>query len=233
MAEFDRQEDEDEADADEESAAPSEAVSDTELLREAGGEVPGFVKRAPLYLVVPSVLLAGGAVMDAWISPLHSIAPALVGVAKGLGWGLYFRFAMGAAGGAAHSGLITPMVAMVLAFVGLEYGGWGLIMPVFIWLIPLVDYAVMYGEGPAGSLGGVLDTLKSAALIWLGTMFALLVGLVMVGLVLSLPMSLYSTYAHREGAWLIGVTGGALVGPVVHLAVVFRSRLFLALHGDP
>lgn len=229
MADFDRQEDE----ADEEAAPPGETVSDTELLREAGGEVLGFVKRAPLYLLVPSVLLAGGAVMDAWVSPLHSIAPALVGVAKGLGWGVYFRFALGAAGGAAHGGLVTPMVAMVLAFVGLEYGGWGLAMPVFIWLIPLVDYAVMYGEGPAGALGGVLDTLKSAPLIWLGTMFALLVGLVMVGLVLSLPMSLYSTYAHREGAWLIGVTGGALVGPVVHVAVVFRGRLFLAVHGDP
>lgn len=208
-------------------------VTDTDLLREAGGEVPAFIKRAPWLLVVPSVLLAGGAVMDAWVSPLHSIAPALVGVVKGAGWGVYFRFAMRAAGGVEGSGLVTPVVAMVLAFVGMEYGGWGIVMPVFIWLIPVVDYAVMYGEGPAGALGGVLDTLKSAPILWLGTMFALLTALLMVGFVLALPMSIFSTYAHREGAWLADLTGGALVGPLVHLAVVYRARLFLSIHGDP
>ena len=208
-------------------------VSDIDLLREAGGEVPSFVKRAPFLLVLPSVLLAGGAVMDAWVSPLHSIAPALVGVAKGVGWGIYFRVAMRAAGGVEHSGFITPIVAMVLAFVGLERGEFGLIMPVLIWMVPVVDYAVMYGEGPAGALGGVLDTVKTAPLLWLGTMFALLTSLVMVGFVLALPMSIFSTYAHREGAWLADVMGGALVGPLVHLAVVYRARLFLSIHGDP
>ena len=78
------------------------------------------------------------------------------------------------------------------------------------------------------------DALRLAApLLWLGTMFALLLALVMFGLVLSLPMSLYSTYAHREGAWLANLSGGVLVGPLVHVAVVFRERLFLAIHGDP
>ena len=208
-------------------------VSDIDLLREAGGEVPSFVKRAPFLLVLPSVLLAGGAVMDAWVSPLHSIAPALVGVAKGVGWGIYVRVSMRSAGGVEHSGFITPIVAMVLAFVGLERGEFGLIMPVLIWLVPVVDYAVMYGEGPAGALGGVLDTVKTAPLLWLGTMFALLTSLVMVGFVLALPMSIFSTYAHREGAWLADVMGGALVGPLVHHAVVYRARLFLSIHGDP
>jgi hypothetical protein len=64
-------------------------------------------------------------------------------------------------------------------------------------------------------------------------MFALLLALVMFGLVLSMPMSLYSTYAARDGAWLASVTGGLLVGPLVHVAVLFRARLFLAIHGDP
>ncbi len=214
-------------------AESNEEVSDTDLLREAGGEVLGFVKSNPLLIILPSILLSGGAAMDTWISPLHSIAPALVGVGKGVGWGLYFRVAMGASGGAEHSGFTTPAVAMVLAFLGLEYGGWGLLMPVFIWLIPLMDYAIMYGEGPAGALGGVLDTIKSAPLLWLGTMFALLIGLVMVGFVLALPMSIFATYANREGAWLADVVGGALVGPLVHLGVVYRARLFLAVHGDP
>jgi hypothetical protein len=208
-------------------------VSDTDLMREAAGEVATYVKGSPLLLVLPSVLLAGGAVMDAWVSPLHSIAPALVSVVKGVGWGVYFRLAMGAAGGVAHANLITPVVAMLLAFVGLEYGSWGLIMPVFIWLIPVVDYAVMYGEGPPGALGGVLDTVKSAPLLWFGTMFALLTGLVMVGFVLALPMSIFSTYTDRKTAWLADVIGGGLVGPLVHLAVIYRSRLFLCIHGDP
>lgn len=207
-------------------------VSDTDLMREAGGEVAAFVKRAPVLLLVPSLLLAGGAVMDTWVSPLHSLAPALVSVVKGIGWGIYFRLAMGAAGGVAHAGLVTPVVAMLLAFVGLEYGGVGLLMPVFIWLIPLMDYALMYGEGPPGALGGVLDTLKSAPLLWFGTMFALLTALLMVGFVFALPMSIFSTYAHREGAWLADVIGGALVGPLVHAAVIYRSRLFLCIHGD-
>lgn len=208
-------------------------VSDADLLREAGGEVKGFIKNAPLFLAVPSILLVGGALGDTFISPLHSTAPALVGICKGLGWGLYFRFAMLSAGGAENSGFVTQIVAMLLAFVGLEYGGWGLIMPVIIWLIPLVDYAGMYAENPAGALGGVIDTLRTAPLLWFGTMFALLTGLVMVGFVLALPMSIFSTYAHREGAWLSDVVGGALVGPLVHLAVVYRARLFLCIHGDP
>lgn len=208
-------------------------VSDAELLREAGSEVPTFLKANPLWLAVPSLLLAGGAALDAFVSPLHSIAPALVGVAKGVGWGVYFRFAMYASGGVDHAGFVTPVVAMLLAFVGLEYGGWGLVLPVLIWLVPLIDYAAMYGEGAAGALGGVLDTLKSTPVLWLGTMFVLLVGLVMVGFVLALPMSIFSTYAHREGAWLADLVGGALVGPLVHLVVVYRSRLFLSIHGDP
>lgn len=207
--------------------------SDLDLIREAGSEVLGFLKSAPFFLAVPSVLLAGGAVMDAWVSPMHSVAPALVAVLKGVGWGLYFRFAMRAAGGVEHSGLVTPLIAMVLAFVGLERGEWALAMPLLVWLLPVVDYAVMYGEGPLGALGGVLDTLKSAPAVWLVTMFALLTGLVMVGFVFALPMSIFSTYAHREGAWLADLTGGALVGPLVHVAVVYRSRLFLAIHGDP
>ncbi len=208
-------------------------LSPPELLREAGAEVPAFLKRAPLFLLVPSVLLAGGEVMDAWVSPLHSAAPALVGVLKGIGWGFYLRFAMRSAGGVEGSGLGTPVFCMVLAFVGLEYGDLALLLPIIIWLLPVIDYAVMYGEGPDGALGGVLDTLKAAPLVWLGTMFALLVALIMFGLVLSLPMSLYATYAHREGAWLAGLTGGLFVGPLVHLAVVFRARLFLLIHGDP
>ncbi len=211
----------------------SEEVSDTDLLREAGAEVKGFIKNAPLFLAVPSILLAGGALADAWISPLHSVAPALVGVAKGIGWGIYFRFAMLAAGGAENSGFVTQIIAMVLAFVGLEYGGWGLLMPVIVWLIPLVDYAGMYAENPAGALGGVIDTIKTAPVLWFGTMFALLTGLVMMGFVFALPMSIFSTNAYRDGAWLADVVGGALVGPLVHLAVIYRARLFLSIHGDP
>lgn len=207
--------------------------SDVDLLREAGGEVPGFIKQAPWLLLLPSVLLAGGAVMDAWVSVLHPVAPAVVGLVKGLGWGLYFRIAMRAAGGVEQSSFVTPMVAMVLAFLGLEWGEWGVLMPLLVWLLPVVDYAVMYGEGAAGALGGVLDTLQTAPLLWLGTMFAILTGLVMVGFLLALPMSIFSTYAHREGAWLADLIGGTLVGPLVHLAVVYRSRLFLSIHGDP
>jgi hypothetical protein len=89
------------------------------------------------------------------------------------------------------------------------------------------------GEGPDGALGGVLDTLKAAPVLWFGTMLALLIALIMFGLVLSLPMSIYSTYAHPEGAWLANLSGGILVGPLVHVVVVYRARLFLAIHGDP
>ena len=88
--------------------------SDIDLLREAGGEVPAFIKQAWWLLLLPSVLLAGGAVMDAWVSPLHSVAPAIVGLIKGVGWGLYFRIAMRASGGVEHSSFVTPIVAMVL-----------------------------------------------------------------------------------------------------------------------
>lgn len=211
----------------------AEQMTDIELLRETSGEVPSVLKHAPLLLVVPSLLLAGGAVLDAWVSSLHSVMPAVVGLLKGVGWGVYVRTALRSSGGVATSGFVTPIVCMALAFLALEYGGWGVIVGAVVWLLPVVDYAVMYGEGPDVALGGVLDTLKNSALVWLGTMASLLVVVVMLGLVLSLPMSVFSDYAHREGAWLVDVVGGALVGPLVHVAIVYRARLFLALHGDP
>lgn len=208
-------------------------VSDTDLLRDTGAEVPAYLKANLALLIVPSVLLGVGAAMDAWVSSLHAVAPAVVSIVKGIGWGVYFRLAMRASGGVDSAGFVTPIVCMVLAFVALEYGDLALVLPVIIWVLPIIDYAGMYGEGPEGALGGVLDTLKAAPGLWLGTTFALLVALIMFGLVLSLPMSIYSTYAHREGAWLANLSGGVLVGPLVHVAVVFRERLFLAIHGDP
>lgn len=207
--------------------------SDIDRLREAGAEVPQFVKSTLLFLAVPSILLGGGAVLDAWISPIHSVMPAVVGVLKGVGWGLYFRFAFASLGGVKHGGYATPIVCMVLAFVGLERGDWGLLMPVLIWLLPVVDFAVMYAEGPDGALGGVLDTAKAAPLLWFGTMFAMFIALLMAGFLFALPMSLISSSTNPQNAWLADVTGGALVGPLVHVAVVYRARLFLLIHGDP
>jgi len=208
-------------------------TSAADLLRETAAEVPAFLKKSAWLFMVPSVLLGGGAVMDLEISPLHSIAPALVGVVKGIAWGWYLRLAMGASGGAANGSALTPGICMAIAFVGLEYGDLGLLAPLLMWVLPMSDYAGMYGEGPDGALGGVLDTLKAAPVLWFGTMLALLIALIMFGLVLSLPMSIYSTYAHPEGAWLASLSGGILVGPLVHVAVVYRARLFLAIHGDP
>ncbi len=211
----------------------AEQITDIELLRETSGEVPAVLKQAPLLLVVPSLLLALGAVLDAWVSSIHSVMPAVVGLLKGLGWGVYVRMALRASGGVASAGFVTPVACMALAFLALEYGGWGMVVGAVVWLLPVVDYAVMYGEGPDVALAGVLDTLKNSALVWLGTMASLLLVVVMLGLVLSLPMSVFSDYAHREGAWLADLVGGTLVGPLVHVAIVYRARLFLALHGDP
>ncbi len=206
---------------------------DAEVLREAGAETWPWLKQTVWLWPVPSGLFALGAVADVTVAPLHSGLTALTALLKGLAWGLYFMLALRGASGVARASPVVPMVAMVLGFLGLEYGGPGLAVLALAWLLPVSDYAVVYGEGPDGALGGVLDTLKAHALVWFGAMGVLLVALVMVGLVLSLPMSLYATYASRESAWLADLTGGALVGPLVHVAVVFRARLFLALHGDP
>lgn len=210
-----------------------EERSGLEILREVGGELGGAIRRSALFFVVPSLLLGGGAVLDAWVAPLHSVMPAAVGVLKGVCWGAYLRFALRACGGVEEAGLGTPIVAMMLAFVGLEFGAWGALMPIVVWVLPLIDYAVMYGEGPEGALGGVLDTLKTAPGLWLGTMAALLIALLLFGFVFALPMTIFSLYADREGAWMASLVGGVLVGPLVHVAVVFRARLFLLVHGDP
>lgn len=207
--------------------------ADPELLREAGSETWPWIKKALWLVPVPSLLFAAGTALDVTVAPLHSGLTALTALLKGLGWGAYFRLALRAAGGVPHSSPVVPMVTMVLAFLGLEYGGFGVLVLVLAWLLPISDYAVMYAEGPDGALGGVLDTIKEHALLWFGTLLALFVALVMVGLVLALPMSLFSTYARRESPWLADLSGGILVGPLVHAAIVFRGRLFLALHGDP
>jgi hypothetical protein len=202
-------------------------------LREAASDVPELIGDNKILFLIPSVLLAVGAVLDAWVSPLHSFAPAAVALTKGLAWGLYLRVTMRFSGGVLQSSALTPVVGMALSFAGIEFGGAGLIVPALIWFLPFVDYALLYGEAPDAAMGGVLDTLKVAPGLWFGSMLALLIGLVMVGLVFSLPMSLYITYAQPDGAWLADVSGGALVGPLVHVGLVFRARLLLAIHGEP
>ncbi len=211
----------------------AEANRDVELLREVLGELPAVLKNAPVMLALPSLLLAIGAVLDAWVASLHAVMPAVVGIAKGLGWALYFGLATRSSGGVSKPALATPLVTLALAFLALEYGGWGMLLGAFLWLLPLADYAAVYGEGPDGALGGVLDTFKGSAVIWLGSMAVLLLAIFMIGLVLTLPFSMFTDYAHRESAWVADLVGGSLVGPVVHIAVVYRTRLFLALHGDP
>jgi hypothetical protein len=207
--------------------------SDAELVREAASEVPRFFKDTVLLAAVPSLLLGVGAVLDAWVSPLHSVAPAVVGVLKGVGFGLYFKATMRGSGGVEGASPVTAIVLLTLAFVAVEYGDWALLVPVVVWLLPLIDFTGLYGDGPEKAVGGVIDTVKAAALLWFGGMFILLLALVMLSLVLSLPVSLYSTYADREGAWLASLVGGVLVGPLVHAALLFRFRLLLAIHGDP
>ncbi|MFT3709490.1 MAG: hypothetical protein QM817_17795 [Archangium sp.] len=209
----------------------AEELTDAELIRESLGEVPGFVKSSALLMVVPSLILGGGAVLDAWVSPLHSVAPAVVGIIKGVCAGLYMKAVMTAAGGSEKAGPVTHVLSMIFAFVAVEYGDWALILPVLIWVLPLMDYAGMYAEEAA--FGGIFETAKAAPVLWFVSMLAMLLALVMFWLVLSLPMSLYSWSSARESAWLANLSGGVLVGPLVHAALIFRARLFVSIHGDP
>lgn len=204
-----------------------------EPIREAAREVWPWVRRTPWLAAVPSLLFAGGTALDLYVAPLHSLLVVVVGAVRGVAWGLYFAVALRRSGGVAHGSPVVPVVMMLLGFLGVSYGNFGLLVFVLAWLLPLSDFAVMYAEGPDGALAGVLETLKSHALPWFTSMFAVLVALVMAGLALALPMNLYATSLNRESAWLADLTGGLLVGPLVHAAVVFRARLFLALHGDP
>lgn len=207
--------------------------SGPDVLRETAGELPPLLRAQPFLFAVPSFLLAGGVLLDSWVSPVHALAPALVGLVKGIGWGFYFRAAMRAAGGVQTSGWMTAVVAMSLSFVAYEYGDLGLIVPIVVWLLPVVDFALMYGDGPDRALAGISETIRAAPLLWFGTMLVLITALLMVGLVLSLPMSMFLATAHRDGEWFATLVGGALLGPFVHAAVVYRGRLLLAIHGDP
>lgn len=208
-------------------------MSDADLLRETSGEVAPVLKDAPWLLAVPSLLLAAGFAMDAWVSSLHSVMPVLVSLLKGVGWAFYVRAAMRVAGGVEDASPVLPIGTFALAFLAMEYGSWFFLVGVLVWLLPFVDSALVYGDDLAAAFGGVIDTFARGALLWLGTMFAALVVLVMMGLAFSMPMSIFSDYAHREGAWLADLSGGVLVGPFVHAIIVYRARLLLALNGDP
>lgn len=208
-------------------------MSDADLLRETSGEVAPVLKDAPWLLAVPSLLLAAGFAMDAWVSSLHSVMPVVVSVIKGVGWAFYVRAAMRVAGGVEDASPVLPLATFSLAFLAMEYGGWFYLVGVLVWLLPFVDVALVYGDDVAAAFGGVIDTLTRGALAWLGTMAAALLILVMLGLVFSMPMSIFSDYAHREGVWLADLTGGVLVGPFVHAVIVYRARMLLALNGDP
>ncbi len=202
-------------------------------LRESSGEVPAALRASPVLLAVPSLLLGGGAAADAFLGGLHALMPVVVGILKGVAWGFYLRACAKAAGGVEDASPAVPIGCMVLTFVSLEYGITGAPVAFIIWLLPLYDYAVMYGEGLDAALGGVIDTIRKAPLVWPGAMLALIILLVMLGIVLSMPMSLFTDYANREGAWLAELTGGVLLGPLVHTALLFRARLLLAINGEP
>ena len=159
--------------------------------------------------------------------------PVVVSIIKGVGWAFYVRAAMRTAGGVEDASPVLPMATFALAFLAMEYGSWFYLVGILVWLLPFVDSALVYGDDVAAAFGGVIDTLTRGALIWLGTMFGALVVLVMMGLAFSMPMSIFSDYAHREGAWLADLSGGVLVGPFVHAIIVYRARLLLALNGDP
>ncbi len=208
-------------------------MNEVELLRSSGLEVPETIKRAPWLLGVPSMLLAAGSVANAWVSSLHSVMPAVVGVAEGLAWGLYLRAVAQSSGGVERPSPATAMGCMVLAFVAMQYGWVAAPAVVILWLLPIFDYATLYGEGVDAALGGVIDTLKRAPLMWLGVNLGLILMLPMLSVALSLPMSLYTHYESRAGAWLTELSGQVLVGPLVHVAFVLRARLFLGINGDP
>ena len=84
-------------------------MSNADLLRETSGEVAPVLKDAPWLLAVPSLLLAAGFAMDAWVSSLHSVMPVLVGLLKGVAWAFYLRAAQRASGGVEDA---SPLVAV-------------------------------------------------------------------------------------------------------------------------
>lgn len=208
-------------------------MSASEILQETSGEVAPVLKDAPWLLAVPSVILAAGFAMDAWVSSLASVMPVFVGLIKGVLWAFYMRAAAKASGGVEEASPLLPIGTFALAFLAMEYGSWFYLVGILVWLLPFVDMATVYGDDLGGAFGGVIDTLSRGAGVWLGTMFAALIGLTMLGLAFAMPMSIFSDYAHREGAWLADLSGGVLVGPFVHAVVVYRTRILLALNGDP
>jgi hypothetical protein len=162
-------------------------VSDSEILRETSGEVAPVLKDAPWLIAVPSVLLAAGFAMDAWVSSLASVMPVLVSIIKGVGWAFYMRAAAKAAGGVEESSPVLPIATFSLAFLAMEYGSWFYLVGILVWLLPFVDIALVYGDDVGGAFGGIIDTMSRGALVWLGTMFAALIGLVLLGLVFAMP----------------------------------------------
>jgi hypothetical protein len=200
--------------------------------------------------LLPSTLLALGVVLDAVIEPLDArwgvLASALV---RGFAWGAYFhvllRLSVGARANASELEgallrrgrdlltLVTPAAGTAILFLSVHTTGClGASLLFVAGLAPVVECFLFDGRAPAAAASDALDFLRERPLSWGLAQLTLLTALGTAWLALSSAVSL--------GLWLCdasdlatrlmpGLVAAAVLGPLVHLALVFRGVLFLEL----
>lgn len=200
--------------------------------------------------LVPVALLALGVFLDAWIEPLDPRAGALASAAvRGLSWGAYFyvllRLAVGARAESEHlvdavlrrsrdlRTLVTPVAGAAVLFLAVQTTGClGASLFVVAGLAPVVECFLFDGGSIPDAATEALDFLKARPVAW---------GVFNLGLVIALGVGwLATTSAVSLMLWLAdasplltrvlpGLVAAVLLGPAVHLMMVFRAVLFQKL----
>lgn len=200
--------------------------------------------------LVPVALLALGVLLDAWVEPLDPRLGVLASaVVRALSWGAYFhvllRLAVGARADSEHlvdamlrrsrdlRTLVTPVAGAAVLFLAVQTAGClGASLFVVAGIAPVIECFLFDGRDVPDAASDALDFLKTRPLSW---------GLLQLGLVTALGVAwLATTGGVSLVLWLLdagplvtrvapGLAAAALLGPAVHLLMVFRAVLFLEL----
>lgn len=200
--------------------------------------------------VVPVALLALGVLLDAWVEPLDPRLGAVASaVVRALSWGAYFhvllRLAVGARADSEHlvdamlrrSGdlrtLVTPVAGAAVLFLAVQTTGClGASLFFAAGIAPVVECFLFDGRSIPDAASDAFDFLKSRPVSWGFLQFGLVIALGLAWLATTSVVSLVLWLA--DAGPLVtrvapGLVAAVLLGPAVHLLMVFRAVLFLEL----
>jgi hypothetical protein len=196
-----------------------------------GEDTLAAVKREPLGLVAPVVVLLVSGLLDTFASRLGGWTTLPIALLEAAAWSFYWYLLPSSVGGSrkASAGLgwlVVPALSTVVVSLLVATNACVGVLGLFaVALLPLIEALVLFDGSWARGLREALQMMRTHWLLWGVTQVVLGLVVLLLGLLVTLLPSL------ALGVWSVFVSP-FLVGPMVHLALVFRGTLFFALLDD-